>query len=61
VRRVGGGAESAAGRRGPVPPPMPPFARRNTPLHFAAINGHADAIAALLGAGANASIQDEYG
>ncbi len=32
-----------------------------TPLHYAAINGHADAIAALLGAGADASIQDSRG
>ncbi len=32
-------------------------ARRSMPLHSAAVNGHADATAALLGAGADASIK----
>ena len=32
-----------------------------TPLHYAAYHGHADAMAALLGAGADASIQDDGG
>ncbi len=63
MRRVGGGAESAAGRRGPVPPPNAAVARRWTPLHCAANNGHnnADVMAALLGAGADASIEDNFG
>ncbi len=45
------------GRGSPVPPP---FARRYTALHWAAYNGHADATAALLGAGADAAIEDFY-
>ncbi len=36
-------------------------ARRATPLHFAARNGDADATAALIGAGADASIKDWTG
>ncbi len=55
------GAESVRGRRGPVPPAGAAVARSYTPLHLAADNGHADAMAALLGAGADASIQDSIG
>ncbi len=36
-------------------------ARSNTPLRRAANNGRADVIAALLGAGADASIKDNCG
>ncbi len=36
-------------------------ARRTTPLHLAAWNGNADATAALLGAGADASIKESSG
>ena len=36
-------------------------ARRLTPLHIAAQGGDADVMAALLGAGADASIQDSVG
>jgi hypothetical protein len=62
VRRVGAGPRSAAGRRGPVPQANAAVARRWTPLHLAACHGDADAtIAALLGAGADASIQDYRG
>ncbi len=33
-------------------------ASRSTPLHWAAYNGNADATAALLGSGADASVKD---
>ncbi len=52
---------SARGRIGGGPVPLSGAAvarRKATPLHFAAMYGHADAIAALLGAGTDASIQD---
>jgi cytohesin len=55
------GAESVAGRRGPMPPSGAAVARRWTPLHYAAKYGHANAMAALLGAGADASIKDWNG
>jgi hypothetical protein len=52
--RIGGGSARAAASAA--------FAcRKYTPLHMAAYNGHAGAMAALLGAGANASIKDIYG
>jgi ankyrin repeat protein len=44
-----------------VPLPNAAVACRWTPLHYAALYVHADAMAALLGAGADASIQDAYG
>ena len=50
----GGSARASAAANAAV-------ARRLTPLHMAAGNGHADAMAALLGAGADASIQDCHG
>jgi ankyrin repeat protein len=50
----GGSARASAAAHAAV-------ARRRTPLHCAANNGHVDAIAALLGAGADASIQDRDG
>ncbi len=58
------GAESAAGRRGPVPPSGAAVARRERPLHFAtwaAYNGEVDAMAALLAAGADAPIKSGWG
>jgi hypothetical protein len=50
--RIGGGSARASAAANAA------VARRKTPLHYAAYNGHADATAALLGAGADASIQD---
>ena len=55
------GAESVAGRRGPMPPSGAAVARRWTPLHYAAKYGHANAMAALLGAGAAASVENWQG
>jgi ankyrin repeat protein len=53
--RIGGGsARASAAAHAAV-------ARRWTPLLWAAIDGHADAMAALLGAGADASIEDKFG
>jgi ankyrin repeat protein len=43
---------------GPVPTPVSPFARRNTPLHTAAHYDHADVAAALINAGADMNIQN---
>ena len=53
--RIGGGSARASAAADAA------VARRSTPLHYAARYGHADAMAALLGAGADASIQDCYG
>ena len=50
-----------AGRRRASAAANAAVARRSTPLHWAAVYGHADAMAALLGAGADASIQDFFG
>jgi hypothetical protein len=62
VRRVGGGAESGGGSARASAAAHAAVARRDaTPLHCAAYNGHADAMAALLGAGADASIGDVRG
>jgi hypothetical protein len=36
-------------------------ARRETPLHLAAANGHGDVMAALIGAGADVTIKNEHG
>ena len=60
--RVGGAAEGGGrGRRRASAAANAAAARRSTPLHYAANNGHADAMAALLGAGADASIQNIFG
>ncbi len=36
-------------------------ARRNTPLHFAVVDGHANVMAALINAGASVNIQNSSG
>ena len=59
--RVGGGAEVGGGSARASAAANAAVARRWTPLHIAAHYGHADATAALLGAGADASIQDGSG
>jgi hypothetical protein len=53
--RIGGGSARASAAADAA------VARRSTPLHYAARYGHADAMAALLGAGADASIEDKFG
>jgi ankyrin repeat protein len=53
--RIGGGSARASAAANAA------VARRRTPLHCAAIYRHADVMAALLGAGADASIKDSDG
>jgi ankyrin repeat protein len=53
--QVGGGSARASAAANAA------VARRKTPLHWAAHYGRADLMAALLGAGADASIQDGRG
>jgi hypothetical protein len=53
--RIGGGSARASAAANAA------VARRKTPLHLAAVKGRADAMAALLGAGADASIKNKGG